>query len=402
MKPIALLSGMFFLLAPLSLATTFPYQEGAKYLRVLLTIMIVALNLLFYRQFPLRTAGRALAVFIAFFLLSALWSDLPYWGLFHKGMFVLTCLSGFSIAYSASGAAQLRKSIHFLAVVASFAGILSFVLFIRNPEEATSQGRMALMGMNANAVGQTAAPFLLFIVYRLLSETRRSRKALLVFSTSLLVFVIVASGSRGAALMACVGVIPLLVPKMKNPKQMIAATLFLLILGFGTVGLAAEYETTRMFDEFTKNTRGGILRFAIRQFLISPVIGQGWLHHETSWTLVQSVYMQNLVETGILGSFLLAIFLLLTVCEFVRLRPKLNTRNANRDLYALSLSLTLSVLVHGLFESSTFSGPSANAFCLGMGVGMLDRLPEFRYRSLRRHARRIHSFSVSRVLRRNY
>jgi hypothetical protein len=52
----------------------------------------------------------------------------------------------------------------------------------------------------------------------------------------------------------------------------------------------------------------GVARCSAK-WVASPVFGYGWLHNSDRWALVQSAYLQVLVETGIVGFIPLLVFL---------------------------------------------------------------------------------------------
>src|SRR5262245_35847672 len=98
LKLMFLLAASFVLLAPMSVAPNFSLAEAAKYFRLGATALIVIIGLM--GRLYLGLAGRTLAVFTILYVVSAVWSGSALWGLFNKGMFGLSCLSGLFLAAS--------------------------------------------------------------------------------------------------------------------------------------------------------------------------------------------------------------------------------------------------------------------------------------------------------------
>jgi O-antigen ligase len=114
------------------------------------------------------------------------------------------------------------------------------------------------------------------------------------------------------------------------------------------------------------------------------VIGHGWIHWGTSWASVQNIYLQTLVETGIIGGSLLVYVMATCARRGMRIIRASRRARGTRDLAFLAAAVTVAVFINGAAESSTLMGTSLNALLLGFGVGLIDRVPEFARQDSRR------------------
>lgn len=376
LHPIYFVASAFLLLAPLSVATGLSIAEPTKYARVGLTALMVVMWVVSGKKMRLGRACRSLVAFMIAFTLSAAWSDLPHWALFYKTMLLLTCLAGMALVGLIGTTAELKRGLRHLGIVAAVAGGCAFAIYWSDPQQNTSNDRMAVWGMNANTLGQAAAPLLLLVMYVALNDSSRFWQSCMYVGAGLLLLVIIGTGSRGALLMAGAGVLPLLLPKAKRPR-----TLFVAAIALGVAVYLAFYAfdmagTDRLTEAITKDTRSGLWQFGFRRFLESPLIGEGWLHWGESWGSIQNIYLQTLIEAGLLGGLFMGYFLVVAVVTWRSVYKWLADRRLSTNLCFLSAALLGGVLVHGLAESSTLQGSSVGALLLGMGVALVDRTRE--------------------------
>lgn len=368
------LAGAFLVLSPLSLTAT-AVQEPAKWARLGVTILLVFVGLT-RRNRPFGIATSAITSFAVVYILAAVWSDLPHWGIFYKGMFGLTFMSGVMLVYTLTNANQFARGVRFLSMVSAGVAVLTFIFYFRNPSASAEQNRMALLGLNANTVGATSAGLAMLTMYLAFHDKNGRWRSLAMATTLLLGIVILGSGSRGSLLMVLAGSLFIVVPFTRRPGLLAICIVGAGSIGYFTIEVFGFAGAERMISE-TDSNREGIWGFAWRNFQQSPAIGQGWLHYGKQTANVQSCYLQVLAETGIFGSVILAIALLLTGLQANRARLAIRQCTSVFTPTYLAAGLTFAVLLHGVFESATFSGPSINALLLGIGVAMLDRTPEF-------------------------
>src|SRR5690606_5792473 len=105
------LAGAFLVLAPLSVTSGTSQENIAKILRVVVTMLMVLTGAVAIHQFRPRAATISLMLFVAFFVAGALWSNSQKWGLFHKGMFGLSCMSGVFLAMAPRDLEEFKKGI---------------------------------------------------------------------------------------------------------------------------------------------------------------------------------------------------------------------------------------------------------------------------------------------------
>jgi O-antigen ligase len=374
LKLLFLLTGCFVLLSPISLGQGSTISEVAKYMRLSTTMLIVGVGFATAPQLRLGNASRALFAFVVLFVLSATWSDSPLWGLFNKGMFGLTCLSGVILAGSLRTSAEMRSGLRFLGFIAGGAAIVALVVFIKNPSATSSQDRMAIFGLNPNLIGHTASPLAVLCMYVAMNDRRRIWKILMVGACCILGLIIIATGCRGAALTLMIGSACLLAPSVRRPGVLFGAlsgAALIAFIGFEVMDIGGN---DRMVNEIGKNTRTGVWSWALRHFARSPLIGCGWMHFGSHSATVQSMYMQVLAETGIVGALLLFIVLLTIAKSWIDGLLKLKRLHLPTNACSLALSLLMVELAHGLTESSPVVGTMLSALNLGLSVGLTDRV----------------------------
>jgi O-antigen ligase len=379
---IYLLAAAFMVVAPLSISGT--ATEGIKYARLAITVAMVGFGLFVYKPEPFGSSTKAFLFFCSFFTAAALWSNDITWALFNKSMFFMSILGGLYMAFTTKTDQELYKGIKLLAVTGTVAGFFLFLTYLQNPEGNTAGDRMAVGGMNANTIGASAAPMFIFSFFLGLWQTGFKWKALCFSSSILLAIVILGSGSRGAVLMAIVGTLIATKPFLQKKASMVIMSCAIPIALLQLVAVTAGFDIASKIPGLSRiteggnkeNTREGMWKYAYKKYETSPMIGIGWLHFGKSRSSANchNLYLQVLVETGIVGS---AIFLAALVQILLR------SRNVKYELYgtdqpellALPLGLLASIAVHGMVEASALFGTTALPLLLGYSVGLIDRLP---------------------------
>jgi O-antigen ligase len=370
------LAGAFLVLAPLSVTSGTSQENIAKMLRVVVTVLMVLTGAVAIHQFRPGAATISLMLFVAFFVAAALWSNSPQWGLFHKGMFGLSCMSGVFLAMAPRDLEEFKKGIRFLGLVASAVTLLVVAVYLQGGGAEIRQDRLSILGANANTVGGVAASLLILCVYLMLHAKSITMKCLLLMECAVLAAVILGSGSRGGLLVSLIGCVMLALPFVKRPMPLIVAGLILSAAVFFVMEFVELPGVSRLGEEMGKDTRSNIWKFAMRKFRSSPLFGVGWLNSGTGWSTVQSAYLQTLVETGVIGASLLAGWLFIMLFRMKQLAKWAISRGPVSDAASIVLAMLASILFHGLAESTTFVGTSIDSLLLGFGVGMSDRMPE--------------------------
>jgi predicted Kef-type K+ transport protein len=114
----------------------------------------------------------------------------------------------------------------------------------------------------------------------------------------------------------------------------------------------------------------------MKNFVRSPLVGQGWIDSGNGTANLMSIYMQTLAELGVIGMAILIVVLVILAGRAWRLRAIVRRYHFAADVGYLAIGLMVSILAHGAFESGDFMGSTINALLLGFSVGLLDRLPD--------------------------
>lgn len=374
LKLIFLLAGGFVLLSPTSVAGGLSISEPAKYFRLLTTILIVAIGLASAGQLRIGAGGRALIAFSTLFVIASVWSTKPAYGLFNKGMFGLTCLSGIILAASIRTTAELRAGLRLLGLVSGAAALVVLLVFLKAPGQVQTNDRMAVFGINPNMIGHTAVPLSILCMYVAINDRRTLWKTLMIGACCLLGLIIIATGCRGAALTLVIGTACLLAPYSRRPGVMLGVLVGIALVAFVGFEVLEIGGSNRMVSEFGKDTRQGVWRWALKSFQKSPIFGVGWFHYGSKWAMVQSMYIQTLVETGIVGAMSLIGTLCLVAIVWFSSLQRLHKMRAPTGICYLALSLLLMELAQGLTESSPLAGTTLASLVLGLSVGLTDRV----------------------------
>lgn len=373
LHPLFLLAGVFAVLAPASVASGLSFSEPTKYARLLTTLMIVFWGLANGRGFRLGPAGVAFVVFLVVFGGAGAWSTTPHYALFYKGMFTLSAISGLVLVNSLRSEEELKRGFRLLGLVSGAATCVALGVYWYDPASSTRMGRMDILGMNANMLGQTAAALFILCLSVALNRPSKLVRFLMLSACAALGLMIIGTGSRASVLMALSGMLILMLPLVRRPAMVATIALggmLTLYLAFEIMDLSGG---NRLVANMSKNTRADVWHYGLRLFSKSPIIGIGWFQFERRQANLHSAYVQVLVESGILGATALLTALAVMIYCWCRNQRRLGRLGRSRELSYLAAALLFPVLIHGLAESATFIAAGLNALFLGMGVGLLDR-----------------------------
>jgi len=376
LHPLFLVAGMFFVIAPTSLAGELALCRVAKYARVYCTVLIVLWGYFGFRVAKLGPASKALLGFALVYILAACWSDAALRGLLYKSFFGFAALAGLVLAHVVRHRRELVHGLRFISLVAALTGVVAFVYFIRNPGASTVQGRMAVFGMSANLVGVTAAPLLVFCAHLALYDREKKWRVVGYAVCGLMVVIIIHSGSRAALALAGFGGFAVALPMIRQPIKLAAVLLFAFVFLEVALSRIESPAADRITSFDTENRQSGWRR-CWREFGKSPLVGRGWAYVPWRHTTANyhNMYLQTLVEVGMLGGAALGLAVVVIVLCGLKTFFLMRSYPEFANLTGLPLALAYGVLLHGIAESCTLMGTTLTTFCLGLGVGLIDRLP---------------------------
>ena len=365
------IAGAFLVIAPLSLATQWEYSAQLKLLRIGLCFLGGIAALLSGALKRSVAITPAVLGFAMVYVLAATWSKYPLQGVAYKTLFLSSLCFGIAMGLSSPDPSSLRHLMKWLGGIATVAAVVTWYEYLRNPAETTRLGRLAIYGINANAVGMTAAGYLFLTIYLAIND-RGLWRVLGTFGTAILILLVMATGSRAALAMALLGGSLQLVPWIRRPTRFI-----LPITGIAILLLiwSAELpiEATERLADFEKNTRAGMWQAGIKLILSQPVFGHGWLSSSGRSTgNLQNLYLQTVAESGIFGAIALVIAGISIFSTARRVHRTLPPERAPQFWFALAIVIALAT--HGLAESALILGTTINTFLFGFGLGVLDFL----------------------------
>lgn len=376
-----LLSAAYFFVAPLSAAPKLPLVGPLKYVRVYLTVLTVVLGFFVARVYLLRPAGAVFLTFAMMYTCAGLYSELPMAALKYKGLWVVTVLAGLMTGYSVTDSRTfVTRCLRVVMLATAAFTALMILRLVTDPGALNRIGRFMPWDLNPNRLGQTVAPMSIFTTYILLYDRSRLWKLISAGTLFFLAVLILYSGSRGAAGYAVVGCTILGMPVVKRPGLLVTLAIGASIAGFAMFKIF-DIGTTERLGTVTLETREEVWNKAWNHFIESPLVGKGWVFQyeaslEGSTANMHSIYFQTAAETGVAG--ILALLLTLTFIGFRCLRLWRFALSSRYEVPMAHLSLAIigAVFAHGLFESGSFTGANLGAVVLGIGLALLDRIPE--------------------------
>lgn len=386
-----LLIGVFLILAPASVSGG---TEGStlKWIRVGVLVAATLVGARWFRLPRLSDLSGKLLLLAIVFTGAALWSTSPYWGLLFKGMFVCAVCASISLANCLRGETDFRALTRALTLTA-FSGvvIVGYLVFI-SEDYVIWKGRLVLAQMNANSLGISAAIFALLCLFHLLIRDHLVWRLLAITVIAITSVLVVYSGSRAAVLTVVVGVM-LLIPTMANTRRGVLTfgvfSLLLLttvaVVWFslpdveteGPYRVAPGHETDgglRILQEFTKDTRMKVWSGVTNRWVTNDLaFGAGWLHRNNKWSMVQSSYLQVIVEAGLPGLLCVVIFIFGGARTLYRALQVARHRRGFASVVIYLFAATFFALAfHAIFESAAVVGSSPNAILLGFSAAQLD------------------------------
>ena len=296
------------------------------------------------------------------------------WGLFYKGMFLLTFLSGVVLASQSTRLEGVQQSIRAVCLIAGCAALVAVALFAANPESSTRFDRLSLEGLNPNMLAQTAAPLAILCAYGALYDNKRGYRWFAAISFALLIIVMVMSGSRGGLAMALVGCGILTVPVAKRPGLLLVGMGVVFTSGYFAVELMGGFGSIRLLEELTKDTRSGIWTAGVRRFLDRPLLGHGWFHKGNGWATFQNAYLQVAIETGVLGITVICLGLVEVMRRWWIERGRVGDDKRMMPLVYLSGACIVASALHGVAETTFVLGTALNPFLFGFGIALTDQV----------------------------
>lgn len=382
-----ILAGALLIVAPLSTASD--STVTIKLVRIALAGGVILGLLPKFNQRSIGKITRGLIAFSIFFTLAAVWSHDPLYGLINKSMFLATCLGGIVMGAVINSVADLRRA---LATLIPFVTIATWVVLFfafTAPEYHYVLGRLAPFRVNANATGQAAAAMLILSVAYAALE-RGNLRGLSIFNALGLGYLILETGSRGALAMALIGSLLIIAGKRRGVSRLFMASMFAGIV-LAAVLAVSPPETTisddpswtiggtgtsRLNNDLLKDTRTQFWQYGVRAWQSSPIIGVGWYGKNGRSATTMNIYLQVLVETGVVGLTIFAFWLYRILRYSTWL---LKTVRPYEDEYRLcawlSFGCCFGLLIHGIAESSLLLGTTINPLLFGFAVAMLEKIP---------------------------
>jgi O-antigen ligase len=208
----------------------------------------------------------------------------------------------------------------------------------------------------------------------------------------LLGWVVIATGSRAALLMTVAGGFLILIGASRGLARnlgiaLVVGLMLTPLLVLGGLEVASDVDTTtaqprwksggeRIQREFLKDTRSRLWKKGLQRWEEQPILGIGWYSVQNRSASVMSLYLQVLIECGIIGALLFVAWLLYLLRKTYRLMLRVTTWPKEYRVCAwLAIGCTVGLLIHGVAESSILLGTTANPLLFSFSIVMIERLP---------------------------
>ena len=378
-----------------------------KFVRVYVTLLIALIAVTGYGIHRLRPASVMLMAFALFFAGAALWSTAIIWGLFHKGLFALSVFCGIVLPYSLKNESDLIRGVRLFGVVALIVAGYTLFQFFMSPGATITNSRLAAIGINPNRVGATCASLIIPCLFLVLYDRHKVWKILSYIGGASLGLSVLCTGSRGAAAVAVVGIFFLLLPLIKRP--LVVAVLlgatgaigFFVLTNFEIAGAnrvlqiknlesgemvnVTEIEDADQLIDSLASTRSMIWGNAVQRFKKNPILGVGWMHSPSPFTVnCHNMYLQTAAETGLVGLTFLVITAIVLAGYWMRAARTRRRYPGSIESEYFAAAIIMAMLVHGLGESATVLGSAVNPILLGFAVGLIDHIPRLARQSCQR------------------
>ncbi len=373
------LACIFCILALASAGTRVPGSEGIKYARIAVTVLSVVLAISVFRTARFGRSGGVLLAFFLVYTLSALWSTEPLAGLIFKGQFLLTFTAGLVAVSVIETKDGLKTFIVLMSITTVALSVFIFIDFVRNPEAMLHIGRLAAWGINPNRIGQSLAPLAIFSIFLIVYGWSLTVKAVAIATTLFAVFLVLYTGSRGGLGMLCIGAMVVIAPKLRHPVRLLVISAVFGAGLYATVSIIAPEAATDRLEDTTFETREMPWGEAMKYIRSSPIIGHGFISYPSergvgTQTNFHSIYLQILVETGVLGMAAFTAVVLWLFWDFAVQVKALVTHRMSLVVAGLAAATMLAVLAHGVIESGGLFGSTVNALMFGIGACLMGRV----------------------------
>ena len=370
------LVGLFFIFSPLSTATGLPGFQLFKYGRLYVALLAILLGLIFGVG-RLGGATKLMIGFIVLYVGSAAWGPSAVHGVAFKGLTLVAILAGVVAAQSIHTTGQLLRAMQLFLIAGGVMVLIVLANFAISPGTLMQVGRLTVWGINPNMLGQVVGLLAVVAMYFALFYPTRGYRIIGWIIGGTLLVVVIYTGSRGSlGVVAIAGLVMSANLVKKMGRLFIAAILGFVILSVAMQQIAAS--ATSRLTEVNLNTRTYFWANAWDIFVEHPMMGVGWTvaygARATGSTINHlSIYLQTLVEVGILGGIVLTGVLVLIGLSIWKSRRAVAKTGPLSDLWFLNTALLAALLAHGAAESSILMGSSINTVLFGFSVALCDR-----------------------------
>jgi O-antigen ligase len=367
----SVLAAAFLLLSPFSLS----YESGfgVKLLRIYVTVllMLLAIRMSIGRGQRLSAGAKMFLVFVIFYFLGSFWCGEPTESVKYKGLFLLLEIGAVFWGAAVQSPRELLSIVRFMLVPIIGWCFAIGINVVMHPENV---GRLQSFGMNPNSIAASSAFNLVLCLYILFFDRSAFLRPIAMACAVANVLILPLTGSRGGIGCAALATAVLAVPLVKRPSLLLlAACVMGITVYFGADLLPAS--TLERFGDFSTATRQSVWLNSYQLISDAPIFGHGWVYNTVTGAIAtanqHSIYLQVLVETGLVGLTLMLMSLLIVLWQSWQTLHQTKLWQLPVAPIYLGFALLSCVVSGGAFEAGPMVGTTINALFFGFSIGLL-------------------------------
>lgn len=377
---------MFILLAAYAVMTLLaaihmPGQMAAKWGRVYVTLLMIAVAIFFKREYKLGPAVIGFICFAGLYMLAGLYSNQPITAIKYKGLYLVLVIAGGFVAQSVRSERDLRIGLRCLVCAGALVGSAMLFDLVKNPAAMGRIGRFEPWEIVATIVGAICGPLGIICAFSALYDRSKIWKIISYASGGSLALCIVYSGSRGGLFMAGIGCMIVGMPVIKRPVLAISAFTLVSVVAYIILSLAGNTDSAERLTEVNFDSRAEKWALAGSMFREKMMFGAGWVAEDAkveggSTANMHNMYLQIAVEMGVLGLIVFCSAMSVVGFHILSMFRRARVAKSHIEIAYLAVGLMAAILAFGMVESGPLMGSTAAGILLAFSIGLIDRNAE--------------------------
>jgi O-antigen ligase len=328
---------------------------------------------LFHRRFQINLRAMPLVawLWLAWITASLIWSPVLKWDYYFQALqlFIATLLIADYLSRFPEKLGAILNGYTVSSVIIAFFGIYNFFIFAGTADKLSAESRVSgIEGQGVETFAFSLIPAFLTAFHRVIKPKHKRWQWLNISLMLLFAVGMILSGTRGAWTATLGAILIVYVPRLKIRQYLIIGIVVALgIMLASRIPLVTDFINYRTGDAISSGGTGRVAIWLVswHMYLDNPILGIGWrmaefsmklqdfekTHADVIWDfdrgrftpkLTHNIYLQTLLELGIIGFILFMIWIISLIITPVQHDPKL------RDDWLIALAIFMAMLVGGL------------------------------------------------------